>query len=329
MVAVTALLFAGWLIATPAASAAPAKPKSPPASASPKSPAAAAPAPKDTAAVARVSIAQAIGAAPGGSMVIVDVRPPGQRSLGHIRGDIYVPLDQLEGAQPKLPRDKQLVLYCSCPAEEEALEGARILLKAGTARVAALVGGYDAWRAAGGPIQVDAPWEEIFKIDTPPAEWGKTPIDSVRCQYAVDDSESARGKASARITCRPDTTARGFAGYVQRIDARAVLGRTVTLTAMVRSQNLERGAFLWIGVEDAQGRFMRVTKPEQSLITGTHDWQESEVSGVVPPDAARVLIGVSVVASGGLWWDEVKLVAPEERGLPRVRVVVENASFEE
>lgn len=312
-----ALLIAGAAGAAPGAKAAA------------TAPAHASPAPNDTLPVTRVSVPQALAATTGGDMLLVDVRPAGQRSLGHIRGDVHAPIDRFPAVQAALPRDRRLVLYCACPAEEEALEAARFLLKAGDVRVAVLVGGYDAWRAAGGPIQVDASWEEIFKVETPPVDWGKTPVDTMRCQYAIDDSVAARGRASARITCRPDTSARGFAGYTQRLDARPLRGRTVTLTAMLRAEKVERGAFLWIGAEDTDGRFTRVTRPDQDLIVGTRDWQSSEVSGVVPPDAVRILIGVSVITSGRLWVDDVRLVAPEAAGLPRLRAVVENPSFEE
>jgi hypothetical protein len=72
-----------------------------------------------------------------------------------------------------------------------------------------------------------------------------------------------------------------------------------------------------------------VTKPDQDLIVGTQDWRQSEVSGVVPPNAVKVLIGVSVITSGRLWMDDVRLVAPEAAGLPRLRLVVDNPSFEE
>jgi rhodanese-related sulfurtransferase len=287
----------------------------------------------DTVPVARVSIPQALLAATRGEILLVDVRPPGQRALGHIRGDAPVPFEQLAAAHgtlpPGFPKDRKLVFYCSCTAEEVALDAARAVIAAGNTRVAVLVGGYDGWRAAQGPIQVDETWEEVFKVDQPPTGWGKVPVDTMRCRYARDDSVAGRGRACARIACRPDTSARGFAGYVQRLDPRGLLGRAVTLSAMVRTADVEHGAFLWVGAEDAQGRFMRVTKPDADLLVGTQGWRVSQVSGVIPPDAARVLIGISLPTSGRLWLDDVRVVAPEGGGLPYLRAVVENPSFEE
>src|SRR5262249_20209199 len=135
------------------------------------------PAPPDTAAVARIGAPQAILAATRGEVRLVDVRPAGQRALGHIKGDLHLPIDRLPARLGELPRDRKLLFYCSCHAEETALEAARLLIQAGGTRVAVLVGGYDAWRAAGGPTQADATWEEIFRPDLPPAGWGRVPVD--------------------------------------------------------------------------------------------------------------------------------------------------------
>ena len=290
---------------------------------------AAAPAKPDTLPVARMSIPQAMLAATRGEILLVDVRPAGQRALGHIKGDAYLPFERIAAGPVELPPHRTLVFYCSCPAEEASLDAARILLARGSTQVAALVGGYDGWRAAGGAIQVDETWEEVFHVDAPPAGWGKVPVDTLRCQYSRDDGVAEQGHASARIACKPDTSARGFAGYVQKLDPQGLRGRLVTLTAMVRTADISQAAFLWIGAENAQGRFMRVSRPEQDPLVGTQEWRMSQVSGVIPPDVAKVLIGVSLPASGRLWLDDVHVVAPAANGLPRIRADVENPGFEE
>ena len=98
---------------------------------------------------------------------------------------------------------------------------------------------------------------------------------------------------------------------------------------MVRSEAVERGAFLWIGAEDAQGRVMGMTKPDADAIVGTQDWRISQVSGVVPASAVRVLIGVSLPASGRLWLDAMRLVSAAEGSTQSVPVAIRNPSFEE
>jgi NhaP-type Na+/H+ or K+/H+ antiporter/rhodanese-related sulfurtransferase len=51
-----------------------------------------------------------------------------------------------------LPRDAWIVLYCTCPSEETSGRAARELKRRGFPRARALVGGLEAWRAAGLPL---------------------------------------------------------------------------------------------------------------------------------------------------------------------------------
>ena len=282
----------------------------------------------DTTFVPRVSVAQAVEQSRLGKMVLVDVRPAPQRSLGHVRGDVHMPFDG--PADPHaLPAGARAVFYCSCPAEELALEVARRIQRAGHADVGVMVGGYDAWRAAGAPIAVDASWEETFRVDAEPSGWGKTPIDTLHCHYARDTSIAYRGAASGRICWAPDSAARGLAGLVQRVNAGELAGRVVTMTAMVRAKDVANAAFLWIGAEDGNGRMIAMARADHEPIRGTTDWRAAAVTGGVPPNATKLVFGLSLAGAGEVWIDEVRVVAEEAGGLPRVRLVVENAGFEE
>ena len=281
----------------------------------------------DTTFVPRLSVAQALEQMKLGKIVLVDVRPLPQRSLGHIRGDLSMPFDA--PAEPgALPAGTRAVFYCSCPAEELALVAARRVMREGRADVAVLVGGYDAWRAANGPIAVDASWEETFRVDDSPSEWGKTPIDGGRCRYARDSTVAYRGTSSGRVGCAGDSSARGLAGYVQRVSAVGLEGRTFTVSAMVRSKDVSVASFLWIGAEDSNGRMISMTRADRDPIRGTGDWRAAAVTGTIPPTAARLLYGISLAGPGEVWIDEVRVVADETGGQPRVRLVVENAGFE-
>lgn len=282
----------------------------------------------ETLAVARIGIASAMLAQKRGEILLVDVRGAGQRALGHIAHDVGLPIDQWASRQKDLPRQRRLVFYCSCPAEEVAIEAARRMLAAGDSRVAVLVGGFDAWRAAGGPIAVDATWEMEFNVSRPPVGWGKAPEDSMHCRYARDREVAYGGGSSGRIECVLDTTARGFAGFVQRLDAAPWRGREIRFSAMVRSELVAPFGFLWVGAEDADGKLISMDRAEPP-IRGTQDWHLATVRGTVPEGAVRVLIGLNLAGQGGLWIDEAELVATEAKGQPERRVPITNAGFEE
>ncbi|HET8646077.1 MAG TPA: rhodanese-like domain-containing protein, partial [Vicinamibacteria bacterium] len=52
-----------------------------------------------------------------------------------------------------IPREREVVTYCACPADEASIRAAEVLLQAGFKRVRTLKGGWEAWLAAGGPIE--------------------------------------------------------------------------------------------------------------------------------------------------------------------------------
>jgi rhodanese-related sulfurtransferase len=87
----------------------------------------------------------------GQAPVIVDVRSPTARALEPrwIPGAMHVPMDAVGHHIRDLPRDREIVLYCTCPSEASAARVARILMNHGFRRVRPLYGGLDAWLAAG------------------------------------------------------------------------------------------------------------------------------------------------------------------------------------
>jgi membrane protein DedA with SNARE-associated domain/rhodanese-related sulfurtransferase len=92
----------------------------------------------------------------GATPLIVDVRSPGATTLEfrRIPGALHVPLDQVGMHVQDLPRDRDLVLYCTCPNEASAAQAAKLLKNHGFTRVRPLFGGLDAWVAAGYEVEL-------------------------------------------------------------------------------------------------------------------------------------------------------------------------------
>ena len=67
-------------------------------------------------------------------------------------GALRVSPSDLTSHHAHLPRDRDLILYCTCPSEETSGKVALQLHKLGISRVRPLRGGFDAWRAAGYPL---------------------------------------------------------------------------------------------------------------------------------------------------------------------------------
>ncbi len=106
--------------------------------------------------IQRISIAEAKAQFESGKAVIIDVRGEPVYKLGHIRGSSQIPMNEIAAQASELPKDKTIILYCSCPAEHSSVAAAQILKAKGIDNTAALVGGYPAWQAAGYPIEGSA-----------------------------------------------------------------------------------------------------------------------------------------------------------------------------
>jgi rhodanese-related sulfurtransferase len=52
----------------------------------------------------------------------------------------------------RIPRDRDVILYCTCPSEETSAKVAMQLHKMGVNRVRPLRGGFDGWKVAGYPL---------------------------------------------------------------------------------------------------------------------------------------------------------------------------------
>jgi membrane protein DedA with SNARE-associated domain/rhodanese-related sulfurtransferase len=94
----------------------------------------------------------------GAAPLIIDVRSPTARILEPhwIPGALHISIPDVDTHLKDLPRDRDIILYCTCPSEASAARVARILMKRGFERVRPLHGGLEAWRAAGHTV-VTAP----------------------------------------------------------------------------------------------------------------------------------------------------------------------------
>lgn len=87
-------------------------------------------------------------------LLVVDLRG----ALDHeadpytIRGALRMTTDELEQRHHEIPRHQDVILFCACPNEVTAARMALILRSKGITRVRPLVGGIDAWREKGFPL---------------------------------------------------------------------------------------------------------------------------------------------------------------------------------
>jgi rhodanese-related sulfurtransferase len=88
-------------------------------------------------------------------LVIVDLRAQASfaQSDQKIKGALFSRVRKVPHRLRELPRDREVITYCACLADEAAVLAARALLANGFTRVRVLKGGWNAWLAAGGQVQ--------------------------------------------------------------------------------------------------------------------------------------------------------------------------------
>ena len=81
---------------------------------------------------------------------IVDVRNPGETADGTVTGARVIPLPELVDSLDQLDHEAPVVVYCA--GGYRSLVAASLLRHAGFSDVSDLIGGYEAWTAAGLPV---------------------------------------------------------------------------------------------------------------------------------------------------------------------------------
>ena len=85
-----------------------------------------------------------------------------------IPGALYIPAEELRQRHREIPRDTEVILYCTCPDEATSAREAFRLRARGIRRVRPLVGGFSTWRERGYPVElrgtVVAPDDRLLNV---------------------------------------------------------------------------------------------------------------------------------------------------------------------
>jgi len=95
----------------------------------------------------------------GESLIILDLRSSLEleQDPGFILGAIRFGISEVESRYQEIPRDREVIVYCSCPNEVSSARVALLLHRKGIMQVRPLLGGIDAWRALNYPLDFSKP----------------------------------------------------------------------------------------------------------------------------------------------------------------------------
>jgi rhodanese-related sulfurtransferase len=99
-------------------------------------------------------------------MVVFDVRSHGyySRKTFRVKGSLRLEPNTLLQQAESLPKDKEIIVYCSCQGEATSLRVARILQQRGF-RSSVIKGGLRAWKRGGFPLETVPP-EDVVLLPT-------------------------------------------------------------------------------------------------------------------------------------------------------------------
>jgi rhodanese-related sulfurtransferase len=103
--------------------------------------------------VPRISIQDAKAAFDAGEAVIVDSRAKETWGQERIAGSVNVPPGSGEQQFAQLPKGKKIIVYCSCGNEHTSAALAFQMNQSNVSNVYAMVGGTNAWKTAGYPME--------------------------------------------------------------------------------------------------------------------------------------------------------------------------------
>ena len=103
-----------------------------------------------------------------------------------------------------------------------------------------------------------------------------------------------------------------FGTVMQTIAPAAFLGQRLTFSALVKTDEVEQEAGLWMRVDGPsdEGVLAFYNMSDQPLF-GTSDWTAHEVTLDVAPDARSVSFGLWLNGPGQVWLDQVTLTSCE------------------
>jgi membrane protein DedA with SNARE-associated domain/rhodanese-related sulfurtransferase len=84
-------------------------------------------------------------------------------------GAVRVGPTELALHSERIPRDRDVILYCTCPSEETSAKVALQLHRMGVIRVRPLRGGFDGWKLAGLPLVEYVEETQVVELPAPPA----------------------------------------------------------------------------------------------------------------------------------------------------------------
>jgi hypothetical protein len=164
---------------------------------------------------------------------------------------------------------------------------------------------------------VAATWGGAYgdaSTETPPPHWfisgEASALLSQEYSGSIDHANSYEGSGSGLL--KSTSTEAHHGTLMQVASAEAYRGKSVKMTAFLRSNEVAQRAGLWIRADDIDGStvaFRNCFSPRapRSFVEGSTAWKEVEISIDIPDSAVALSYGVQMKGTGAVWIDNVSI----------------------
>jgi hypothetical protein len=136
--------------------------------------------------------------------------------------------------------------------------------------------------------------------------WFKAGSNPNGYQTRLDTSIFHTGVSSAIIESKEKKT-KGFGTLMQSCSAKNYVGKRVTLSGYVKTENVKKWAGLWFRVDgENKKRVLSFENMRKRKIKGTTEWTKYEITLDVPKNALSLNFGTLIVGSGKVWFDDIR-----------------------
>jgi hypothetical protein len=119
------------------------------------------------------------------------------------------------------------------------------------------------------------------------------------CLAGIDAEIEARGTPNMTLKC--DANVDGFVGVMQNFSAKNYLNKRVRFSALVKAQDVEGRAGLWMRIDDKGRAGAAFDNMQDRPITGTSDWTPYEVVLDASDNADGIFFGMLLGGKGQVW----------------------------
>lgn len=124
-------------------------------------------------------------------------------------------------------------------------------------------------------------------------------------EMGLDPSVLYQNKPAVTLKARPNPAA--FGTLMQTFKADAYQGKRLRFSAVVRSEEIDNTANLWMRVDGPNGQMLAFDNMRDRPITGTTDWTRYAVVLDIAPDAEAVAFGIFLAGDGQVWMADVHM----------------------